>query len=50
MHWIARVLDTWRRRRNGRKIAAGYSRIPQTPEEVAWAEYVARRMIEAEPW
>jgi len=33
-----------------RQIIAGYERIPETDEEMAWAEASAREMIEEEPW
>jgi len=33
-----------------RQIREGYERIPQTDEEVAWAEASAREGIEEEPW
>jgi len=33
-----------------REIREGYERIPQTDEEVAWAESSAREAIEEEPW
>lgn len=33
-----------------RQIVEGYRRIPQTADELRWAELGARRMIEEEPW
>lgn len=33
-----------------REIREGYERIPQTDEEVAWAESSAREAVEEEPW
>ncbi|MGH3065362.1 MAG: ribbon-helix-helix domain-containing protein [Gaiellaceae bacterium] len=33
-----------------RAIVDGYTRIPQTAEELAWAEASARRSIAEEPW
>jgi metal-responsive CopG/Arc/MetJ family transcriptional regulator len=33
-----------------RQIIAGYERIPETEEEMAWAEASTREMIEEEPW
>jgi metal-responsive CopG/Arc/MetJ family transcriptional regulator len=33
-----------------RQIVAGYERIPETDEEMAWAEAGVREMIEEEPW
>jgi metal-responsive CopG/Arc/MetJ family transcriptional regulator len=33
-----------------REIREGYERIPETDEEMAWAEASAREMIREEPW
>jgi metal-responsive CopG/Arc/MetJ family transcriptional regulator len=33
-----------------REIIEGYERIPETDEEMAWAEASARDMIREEPW
>jgi len=33
-----------------RQIIEGYERIPETDEEMAWAEASAREMIREEPW
>lgn len=33
-----------------RAIVEGYTRIPQTAEELAWAEAAGRRSIADEPW
>ena len=33
-----------------RAIVEGYTRIPQTEEELRWAEAAGRRSIAAEPW
>jgi metal-responsive CopG/Arc/MetJ family transcriptional regulator len=33
-----------------RQIREGYERIPETDEEMAWAEASAREMIREEPW
>jgi Arc/MetJ-type ribon-helix-helix transcriptional regulator len=33
-----------------RAIVEGYTRIPSTPEEDAWAEWSARRSVAEEPW
>lgn len=33
-----------------REIVEGYTRIPSTPEEDAWAEWSARESIREEPW
>ncbi|HWP32631.1 MAG TPA: ribbon-helix-helix protein, CopG family [Solirubrobacterales bacterium] len=33
-----------------REIREGYERIPETEEELAWAEASAREAVEEEPW
>jgi metal-responsive CopG/Arc/MetJ family transcriptional regulator len=33
-----------------RQLVEGYTRVPQTTAEAAWAEDAARRAVEAEPW
>lgn len=33
-----------------RAIVEGYTRVPQTTQESAWAQDAARRAVEAEPW
>lgn len=33
-----------------RAIVEGYTRIPSTPEEDAWAEWSARESVREEPW
>ncbi|HSK50483.1 MAG TPA: CopG family transcriptional regulator [Solirubrobacterales bacterium] len=33
-----------------REIIEGYERIPETDEEMAWAEQNVREMIQEEPW
>ena len=38
------------RREIDRAIVDGYTRIPPTAEEIAWAEAAGRRSIAAEPW
>ncbi len=43
-------LDADRRQRIGDAIVAGYERIPQTEEELAWVDDATRRMISEEPW
>ena len=44
--WIDRV----RRDRIGRAIVDGYRRVPQTREELEWADAGATDMIVEEPW
>ena len=47
---LERLVDERRRAAIGRQIVEGYKRIPETEEELAWAEANARRMIAEEPW
>ncbi len=42
--------DPERRRRIGDEIVDGYKLIPQTEEELAWADSAAAEMIAEEPW
>lgn len=47
---LERWIDSERRRRIGAAIVEGYQRIPQTDEELAWADSGAAAMIAEEPW
>ena len=47
---INRLVDELEQREIDRRIVEGYTRIPQTDEELRWAEASARRSIEEEPW
>ena len=47
---LVELLDRHHRRQIGEAIAAGYRRLPQTPEETAWADAAARAMVAEEPW
>lgn len=47
---LERWIDSERRHRIGEAIVAGYKRIPQTEEELAWADDAAAAMIAEEPW
>jgi Arc/MetJ-type ribon-helix-helix transcriptional regulator len=47
---LERWIDSERRRRVGEAIVEGYKRIPQTEEELAWADRAAAAMIAEEPW
>lgn len=47
---VVQLIDHFRRDQIGRLIAEGYRRIPETEEELRWAEEAGRRMIEEEPW
>lgn len=44
------LVDRHTRARIGAEIVEGYRRIPQTDEEVAWADAAATAMIAEEPW
>lgn len=47
---IDQLLRDIEEREIDRAIVEGYTRIPPTPEEDAWAEASARRSIADEPW
>jgi metal-responsive CopG/Arc/MetJ family transcriptional regulator len=47
---IEQHLDAERRAEIGRQIVEGYRRIPETEEEMAWAEASGREMLEEESW
>jgi Arc/MetJ-type ribon-helix-helix transcriptional regulator len=47
---LDRLLAEEEERAIDRAIVEGYTRIPQTPEELAMAEASARRSIADEPW
>jgi Arc/MetJ-type ribon-helix-helix transcriptional regulator len=47
---LERLVEEHRRRRIGAEIVAGYTRHPETDEELAQAEQATRAMIEEEPW
>jgi len=44
------VVDAERRRGIGDAILAGYQRLPETAEELRWAEAATAAMIADEPW
>jgi Arc/MetJ-type ribon-helix-helix transcriptional regulator len=44
------LVDRERRRRIDEQYVEAYTRMPQTDDEVAWAEADALRMIAEEPW
>ena len=44
------MVDHHRRQREGQAIVEGYLRMPQTDEEIQWADEMTRRMIAEEPW
>jgi Arc/MetJ-type ribon-helix-helix transcriptional regulator len=47
---LDRLVDEDERRAIDRAIVEGYTRIPPTAEEDAWAEASGRRSIADEPW
>jgi Arc/MetJ-type ribon-helix-helix transcriptional regulator len=47
---IDRLVAELERRAIDRAIVDGYTRIPQTAEELVWAEAAGRRSIADEPW
>jgi Arc/MetJ-type ribon-helix-helix transcriptional regulator len=47
---INRLVEEIEEREIDRAIVEGYTRMPQTTEELRWAEAAARRSIEEEPW
>ncbi len=47
---LERLVEEHRRRRIGAEIVAGYTRLPETDEELAQAEQATRALIEEEPW
>ena len=47
---LEELVDRLERERIGREIIEGYRRMPQTEEELAWAEDALEQMLEEEPW
>ena len=47
---LERLVDRERRRRIGQAIVDGYTRMPQTDDELPWTDEDTRKMIEEEPW
>lgn len=47
---LERLVDRERRRRIGQAIVDGYTRVPQTDDELLWDDAETRKMIEEEPW
>lgn len=47
---LAALVDRYRRQSVGDRIVAGYSAVPQTDEEISWADAATKRMIADEPW
>ena len=44
------LIEQTRRRHTADAIVSGYTRRPQTDDEVAWADEATVRMITDEPW
>ena len=47
---LERLVDRERRRQIGQAIVDGYTRVPQTEDDLLWSDEDTRRMIEEEPW
>jgi Arc/MetJ-type ribon-helix-helix transcriptional regulator len=47
---LERLVDRHRRSEIGARIANGYRAVPQTEQEVGWADDSSIRMIAEEPW
>jgi metal-responsive CopG/Arc/MetJ family transcriptional regulator len=47
---LEKLVEEHRRRQIGAAIVAGYTRHPETDEELAQAEQATRALIEEEPW
>jgi Arc/MetJ-type ribon-helix-helix transcriptional regulator len=47
---IERLLEDAERDRIDRAIVEGYTRLPQTQDEIAYARAAGRRSVAAEPW
>lgn len=47
---IDRLVADLERERIDRAIVEGYTRIPQTAEELAWADWSTEESLREEPW
>lgn len=47
---LEEMLDQRRRRLIGEAIVEGYRRIPETEDELRWAEQNLQEMVAEEPW
>jgi metal-responsive CopG/Arc/MetJ family transcriptional regulator len=47
---LQKLVEEHRRSQIGAEIVAGYTRHPETDEELAQAEQATRALIEEEPW
>lgn len=44
------LIEQIRRHRTADEIIAGYTRLPQTDQEVGWSDAATARMVADEPW
>lgn len=49
-HALQEMIERRRRRLVGEAIAEAYRRVPETSEELRWADESTRSMIAEEPW
>lgn len=47
---LERLADELEREAIGAAIVAGYTRLPQTEEEIDWVDEATERMVAEEPW
>lgn len=47
---LRELIDRHRRRQRAEADIAAYTAMPQTEEEIGWADEATIRMIEEEPW
>jgi Arc/MetJ-type ribon-helix-helix transcriptional regulator len=47
---LEELVDRLERERIGRQIIEGYRRMPETEDELRWAEQSLEEMLEEEPW
>ena len=47
---LEEIVDRLEREQIGKQIIDGYRRIPETEEELEWAEQSLQEMLEEEPW
>lgn len=47
---LEELADRLEREAVGRQIIDGYRRIPETEEELAWADEALERMVAEDPW
>ena len=47
---LTQLVDRYRRALVGEAIVEGYRRVPQTDEEIGWADAATRQALADEPW